>query len=125
MSKFIVQHPRAVIAIVLLFTVIFLCGLRRGLSLDASPLGFIERSSQAGADFSQTRKEFGPDDYLVVAVSSEDIFTPENIARLRILHEKIERMSGVREVLSLINVPYACSVNGAVEANRLISSDLP
>src|SRR5262245_10555265 len=34
-------------------------------------------------------------------------------------------MSGVDEVLSLTNVRYACSVNGAVEANRLISSDLP
>lgn len=125
MSKFVIHHPRAVITLVLIITAIFGYGLRYGLTLDVSPLGFIERESQASADFSQARKEFGPDDYLVAAVTCNGIFIPENIARLRILHEKIEKLSGVSEVLSLINVPYARSVNGVVEANRLISGENP
>ncbi len=120
MSKFVVRYPHAIIAVVILLTVFFGFGLKRGLVLDVSPLGFVERESQERSDFEAVRKHFGPDDYLVIAVVCDDVFAPQSLARLRTVHEKIERTSGVAEVLSLINVPYARSVNGVVEADELI-----
>ncbi len=120
MTKFIVRQPRAIIAAVILITAFFAYGLSRGVVLDVSPLTFVERGSQARADFEQARKNFGPDDYLVVAAVCDDVFAPENLQRLRSLHEKITGMSGVAEVLSLINVPYAHSEGGVVEIDKLI-----
>ncbi len=122
MSKFIIHHPRAIIAAVLLVTAFFGFGLLRGLILDVSPLGFVERGSQAREDYELARKNFGSDDYMVAAVVCDDVFSPENLERMRALHHKIMRLDGVLEVLSLINVPYAHSVNGVVEIDSLIPS---
>ncbi len=122
MSKFIVQHPRLIIAAVILLTAASIFGLRQGLVLDVSPLTFVERNSREELDFTAVRKEFGSDDYLVVAVVCDDVFAPANIARLRSLHDKIEQTSGVSEVLSPVNVPYARSVDGVVQVVKLISN---
>jgi uncharacterized protein len=122
MSKFVVHHPRVIIAAVILLAAASIFGLRRGLVLDVSPLTFVERGSREELDFTGVRKEFGPDDYLVVAVVCDDVFAPANIARLRILHKKIEQTRGVSEVLSPVNVPAARSVDGVVQVVKLISN---
>jgi hypothetical protein len=120
MSKFVARYPHAIIIVVILLTAFFGFGLRRGLVLDVSPLGFVEGESRERDDFEAARKNFGPDDYLVVAVVCDDIFAPGSLAKLRALHERIEQKTGIAEVISLINAPYAHSVNGVVEADELI-----
>ncbi len=120
MSQFIVRHPLVIISAVVVLTALFGFGLRRGVELDVSPLGFVEKGSQARTDFENARRNFGADDYLVVAVVCDDVFAPANLARLRTLHERIEKTKGVAEVLSLINVPRARSVDGVVSAEKLI-----
>ncbi|MEO6725691.1 MAG: MMPL family transporter, partial [Blastocatellia bacterium] len=113
MTQFVVHRPRVTIAIVIAVTAVFAFGLRRGLELDVSPLSFVARNSQERRDFAEARKNFGADDYLLIAVicpPQEDIFFAANLDRLRTLHRKIERTSGVVEVLSLGNVPYARSL---------------
>jgi hypothetical protein len=120
MSHYIVRHPLAIISAVVVLTFLFAFGLRRGVELDVSPLGFVERGSQARADFENARQHFGADDYLVVAVVCDDVFAPANLARLRTLHDQIEKTKGVAEVLSLSNVPHARSVEGVVSAGKLI-----
>src|SRR5215470_484982 len=117
---FIVRRPRVVISVVVALFAFFAIGLWRGVRLDVSPLGFVERDGRARADFETARKNFGPDDYLVVAVVCDDVFAPANIARLRNLHDRISKTRGVAEVLSLINAPYARSSGGVVSAESLI-----
>jgi len=112
MNQFVIRRPQAVIATVLVVTVAFAFGLSRGLELDVSPLSFVARNSQERRDFADARKHFGADDYLLIAVVSDDAFSAPNLERLRKLHQKIERTSGVAEVLSLNNVPYARSLSG-------------
>lgn len=119
-TSFVTNRPRLIIAFVCLMTVVAGLGLRRGLELDVSPLSFIADGDQERADFETARKYFGPDDYLVVAVVCDDVFAPENLARLRALHSSLTRLSGVSEVLSLVNVPYARSVGEQVEAAQLL-----
>ena len=117
---FIVRRPRAIISTVVALSAFFAFGLWRGVRLDVSPLGFVEREGQARADFETARKNFGPDDYLVVAAVCDDVFAPANIARLKDLHERISKTKGVAEVLSLVNAPYARSAGGVVSAENLI-----
>src|SRR2546427_6922515 len=118
---FIVRRPRAVISTVIALSAFFALGLWwRGVRLDVSPLGFVERDGQARADFEIARKNFGPDDYLVVAAVCDDVFAPANLARLKDIHDRILKTKGVAEVLSLVNAPYARSVGGVVSAESLI-----
>jgi predicted RND superfamily exporter protein len=120
MSKFVIRHPRLIIAMVGLLTLFFGVGLRRGLILDVSPDGFAERDNQARSEFEAARKSFGPDDYLVVAVVCDDVFAPASLERLQALHEKILSTPGVAEVLSLINVPYARSTGEGASLEKLL-----
>jgi len=122
---FIVRRPRAIISTVIALSAFFAFGgLWRGVRLDVSPLGFVEQVGQARADFETARKNFGPDDYLVVAAVCDDVFAPANIARLRDLHDRILKTRGVAEVLSLANAPYARSVDGKVLAESLFDCGL-
>jgi len=124
MSRFVVSHPWPIIVIVLLLTVVFAFGLRRGLTLDVSPLSFVAENSQERRDFAEARKHFGADDYLLIAVVCDDVFAPANLARLKKLHEQIERVKGVGEVLSLASVPYARSQGESVSLEKLIPDSL-
>src|SRR5262245_43790479 len=118
---FIVRRPLAIVSMVIALSAFFaLGGLWRGVRLDVSPLGFVEREGQARADFETAREKFGPDDYLVVAVVCDDVFAPAGAARLRDLHDRIAKTKGVEEVLSLVNAPYARSVDGVVSAVSLL-----
>jgi predicted RND superfamily exporter protein len=121
---FIVRRPRAIISMVVALSAFFAFGLWRGVRLDVSPLGFVEQEGQARTDFETARKNFGPDDYLVVAVVCDDMFAPPNIARLRDLHDRISKTRGVAEVLSLVNAPYARSAGGVVSAESLLDCGL-
>jgi predicted RND superfamily exporter protein len=116
----IVNHPRLVIGAVLLLTALFALGFRRGLPLDVSPLGFVEKESRERTDFDAARRSFGDDLYLVVALVSEDAFAPARLARLRALHQQIDSLAGVAETLSLVNVPYARSAPGGAAIEQLI-----
>ena len=120
MSRFIIRHPRAIVAAVLFVTAFFAFGLRNGLILDVSPLSFVERGSRERADFETTREEFGPDDYLVIAVVCEDVFAPANLERLRLLHDRLAKIQGVAEILSLINAPYARGEGDRVSREKLL-----
>src|SRR5262245_12300393 len=121
---FIVRRPRAIISMVVALSAFFAFGLWQGVRLDVSPLGFVEQEGQARTDFETARKNFGPDDYLVVAVVCDDVFASPNIARLRDLHDRISKTRGVAEVLSLVNAPYARSAGGVVSAESLLDCGL-
>ena len=128
LTCFIVRRPREIVAAALVLTALFAFGLRRGLVLDVSPLSFVERGSRERADFETARKDFGPDDYLVAAVvcpqgspsDSEDMFAPANLEKLRALHDRIAKTSGVAEILSLINVPYARPLAEGASLEKLL-----
>jgi predicted RND superfamily exporter protein len=120
MSRFIVRHSRAIVAAVFGLTALFAFGLRNGLILDVSPLSFVERGSRERADFEAARDAFGPDDYLVVAVACDDVFAPASLERLRTLHERLAKIQGVAEILSLINVPYARGDGESVTPEKLL-----
>ncbi len=123
MSRFIVgavRRPLAVILVVITLSALSAIGLWRGVRLDVSPLGFVEPEGEARTDFENARKNFGPDDYLVVAAVCRDVFDSESVSRLRRLHDQIAQTRGVSEVVSVVNAPYARNVDGIVSAERLI-----
>ncbi|QQS48284.1 MAG: MMPL family transporter [Acidobacteriota bacterium] len=125
MIDFIISRPGFVIILVLLISLIFAFGLRNGLELDASALGFIERTSREKEFYEAARKNFGPDDYLAIAVVCDDIFAPRNLEKLRKLHNRVSEIRELAEVVSLINIPYARSFEGGASLERLIPEKIP
>jgi uncharacterized protein len=121
---FIVYRPRVIILTVIALSAFFAFGLWRGVRLDVSPLGFVEQEGQARTDFETARKNFGPDDFMVVAVVCDDVFDAACLARLKELHARISKTKGVDEVLSLVNAPYARSSDGVVSAANLLDCGL-
>ncbi len=103
----IVNRPFLIILAVVVVTAILGFGLRRGLALNVSPLLFIAEQSKEREDYNRARANFGDDLFMVVACVSDDAFAPNTLARLRALHQQIEQLKGIAEVISLINSPYA------------------
>ncbi|MEP7270970.1 MAG: MMPL family transporter [Acidobacteriota bacterium] len=119
-SAWIVDNPRKVIAVVILLTVTSIIGLRGGVELDASPLSFIQKESEKRTDYEAARRDFGDDLYLVLAIVADDVFSRENIAKLRALDLRIKAIHGVVSSLSVVDAPYARGIDGAVSFEKLI-----
>lgn len=120
LASFTVSRARLVILLTILITLFFLAGLRRGLELDVSPLAFIQKGSPALSDYLHSRDTFGDDLYLVVALACEDAFAPETLRQIRQLHKQIEAVSGVVEINSLANVPFARSTKDGASLEKLV-----
>lgn len=116
----IINHPLYVIIAVVIVTMLLGLGLRHGLELNVSPLLFVEERSQEREDYNSARQSFGDDLFMVVAVESEDAFAPANLAKLRTLHQQIEKLPGVAEIISLSNAPYARGDSEGATLDRLI-----
>ena len=116
----IVKRPILIISGVVIITAILGFGLRHGLALNVSPLLFVQAQSKERDDYNQARKSFGDDLFMVVALVSEDAFTPRNLTKLRNLHQQIEKLSGIAEVISLSNSPYARGDQKGVSLEKLI-----
>lgn len=124
-SGWIINHPRTVILAVLVLTALSALMLRHGIELDVSPLSLVERNSSSRRDYEDARRDFGDDQYLVLAVTVDQVFDPATLKRLRALDESIGRSPGVAEVLSLFNVPYARSTPDGASLERLIPEGDP
>ncbi|MBS1808896.1 MAG: MMPL family transporter [Acidobacteria bacterium] len=116
----IIHRPWLVIIAVILLTVFLGSGLRHGLELNVSPLLFVEEHSREREDYDSIRKSFGDDLVLVVAVESDDAFAPANLAKLRTLHQQIEKLKGVAEIISLSNAPFARSNAEGATLEKLV-----
>ena len=119
-ARFVLANPRLIILAIVFVTIALGSGLRHGLLLDVSPQVFIERESQARDDFERNRRQFGDDRYMIIAVICDDIFAPANFAKLRKLHEQLSALSGVAEILSLSNVPFARSLPEGAALEKLV-----
>ena len=120
MKSIIVNHPILIILSVIFLTLFFGFGLRGGVELNVSPLQFIEKNSPERNDYNSVRESFGDDLFMVVALVSDDAFAPANLAKLRTLHEQIEKVSDVAEIISLSNSPYARGDEKGVTIEKLV-----
>jgi predicted RND superfamily exporter protein len=70
------------------------------------------------------RDRFGNDELLFVGLVTDDVFTRENLARIRRMTKRFEEVEGIRTVLSLSNAPDVRSVEGDVSI-RSIFEEVP
>lgn len=90
------------------------------LKFDTSNEGFLHESDPALQTYNEFREEFGRDDFLVLAVYSEHLFSHDALTKLKALHDDLyESVPYLEDITSLINVR-----NTRGEGDTLIVEDL-
>jgi hypothetical protein len=103
----LVGHPRAVLAALALACAIAAAALVRldppglRLELDPSTEPLLPRGDPARDIYARAVREFGDDELFAIAMETPELFTRENLATLRAVHEAIARLPAVRGVQSL------------------------
>ncbi|NNF46279.1 MAG: MMPL family transporter [Desulfofustis sp.] len=75
------------------------------LTFDTSNEGFLHEDDPYLKTYNQFRDQFGRDDFLVLAVFSEDLFSTKVLEKLRVLHDDLDSsVPFLEDITSLINV---------------------
>jgi len=85
------------------------------LEIDPSANRLFSQDMPARQFYDKTRQLFGSDETLIITVASDDVFSPENIATIRRMTERISEIDAVHHVLSLSNAVDIRSVDDGLE----------
>ena len=89
------------------------------LTIDTSNESFFRPDDQVLIDYNEFRNQFGKDEFIVIAISSSDIFNLDFLKKLRELHQDVEQnVPYLDEITSLVNVR-----NTRGETDKLIVED--
>lgn len=104
------RHPWAILAVVLVLSLIALAqliDLRTGklqLRVDPSDEQLLGQANEGWKFYQSARHLFGNDETILVAVESQDVFSPQTAALVKRLTDQLETVAGVQSVISLSNV---------------------
>jgi predicted RND superfamily exporter protein len=74
-------------------------------------------------DYQNFRDQFGRDEQIILLVKSEDIFSPEFLARFKQFHEDLgNTLPLVSEISSLVNAPYIEKTNGELKTTAFLDN---
>src|SRR4030095_12020497 len=119
-AKFVVLHPKPIIAITLAVTAAYLAIiLLFGVSFDGSP-ETLARKDETYDFYNETRRVFGDDHVIIVAITTTDVFNAGFLVKLNRLTERLAALSGVDQALRLTNIKAAKQVEGGISIGRLI-----
>ncbi|MFY9554935.1 MAG: MMPL family transporter, partial [Blastocatellia bacterium] len=119
-AKFVVYHPKPIIAATLAITAGFLAVIViRGIAFNGSP-ETLARKDETFNFYTQTRYIFGDDRVIVVGVTTSEVFTPQFLTRLDRLTNRLAAVTGVDQAMSLANVKTIRREEGGVNVGRLI-----
>ena len=111
---------------VVVLTGVFICAGLLGwqlqhLTFDTSNEGFLHEDDPYLITYNQFRDEFGRDDFLVLAVFSENLYSFEVLEKLRALHEDLEAsVPFLEDITSLINVRDVRGVGDTLLVDDLV-----
>lgn len=109
--RWIAGHPLYCIAVVALLSVaafLVVYDVQHGqlrLKIDPTIERLLPEKGEDRAVFERARQTFGDSDAVLVAVTMDEVFTPEGIARIDLLTTRFSELPGVRQASSMANVP--------------------
>ncbi|HED00888.1 MAG TPA: hypothetical protein ENN18_11020 [Proteobacteria bacterium] len=99
-AQFILQKRWLLLGIIFLLTIFFLFMIPRT-KTEHSVESFVLKNDPDLIFFEEFKKEFGTDEFFVLAFKDENIFTNEILEKIKALTEKLETIEEVRDVISL------------------------
>src|SRR5437870_1565283 len=94
-AKFVVSYPKTIISATIAITIGYIAViLVYGISFDGSP-ETLARKDETFRFYNETRKLFGDDRVIIVAITTGDVFNAEFLKRLDGLTNKLAAVAGV------------------------------
>lgn len=119
LGEVLIHSPKASLALILIAFFSLTTQLAY-IKIDTSAESFLHKDDPAIVGYDNFRKQFGRDEYFIVALSGDDVFTLEFLTTLKNLHEALEiQVGNLQSVESLMNVR---SIYG--DGDDLIAEDL-
>lgn len=106
----ICRFPGTIVTVVLilfLLSLVQIVDLHTGelqLRVDPSEEGLLGEDHEGWEFYQFARRIFGNDETIIVAVDADDVFTPQTIDLVKRLTDRLARVQGVQDVVSLTNV---------------------
>lgn len=117
------QHPLLIILILLVVSASAVPGLFR-LQVDTSLNSLIPQYSSERRIYEEVADEFGTDNTTIVYVKDSSLWSVEKLQHLKKLHDKLQSLSAVTHVSSLINLQNIRGTKGEINSGKLFE-DLP
>jgi len=111
--RYIVSHPRRIILLHFLVTLLFAFQLPR-LQFQTGLYDLVIEDlpqTQAYRDF---KKTFGSEELILLVAKARDIFEPDTFRQLTDLSERLSRVKGIKRIVSLPTIRKAMNVTGSV-----------
>ncbi len=102
-TGFILRHPLAVVMLTLLVTLGALFCVSR-IKLDNSVDVFFDKKSRGYTEFEKWKEQFGSDQVVIIAFSSDNIFSAENLSLIADLTSRFQSLKYADKVTSLTSV---------------------
>ncbi|MGH7822873.1 MAG: hypothetical protein ACREQ9_24205, partial [Candidatus Binatia bacterium] len=109
----IVERPWHVLGLLLLLTA-FLGYHAAHISMDSSVEALLPEDDPGKRYYEDVRRVFGSDEVGVVALVADDVYTTEVLRKLARLTAALEKIDGVKSVVSLANAPDPFAETGEV-----------
>ncbi len=115
----ILKYPKVVIAIVVLFTIVFGVYARRvGITTDIK--AFFPEDHPQVISYDEIGEKFGGADRIMVALTTADVFTVTNLRSIEQLTQEIQQIPGVTNVRSLTTIEEIAGSDWGIEVVPLI-----
>ncbi|MGE4608136.1 MAG: MMPL family transporter, partial [Myxococcota bacterium] len=115
------ERPGVLWGITLLLSLVSLLGLfdptsgELRLRIDPSTSGLVASGDEAQHFYEQTRRRFGDDEALVLALHFDELFSFESLGRIATITQQLEALPEAPEVLSLSNAVHIRAADGDIE----------
>lgn len=122
--RYIVDHPRRIILLFLLVTLLFALQLPR-LQFQTGIYDLVIEDLPQTRFYQEFKKTFGPEELILVVVKAKDIFQPATFKQLADLSATFSQIKGIRRVISLPGIKKAMDVTGSVPLERFQELIIP
>ncbi|HKF56801.1 MAG TPA: hypothetical protein VKJ45_15190, partial [Blastocatellia bacterium] len=120
LAKLAVSYPWAVIAITLGITLAMGSVIAiRGIHFNGS-LESLARKDSDSQFYDKVKGAFGDDRVIVVALTTDDVFTPQFVNKLAKLTSELEAVPGVEEAQSITNIKSIRRAGDDVVVDKLV-----
>ncbi len=108
-ARLLTHHAKALLVLVALVTLAALQGIvdlrsfTLRLRVDPSIDQLLPQGDEERAFYERARKLFGSDEFVLLVLAADDVVTPERLASIQRITERVAALDGVHRVLSIAN----------------------
>ena len=117
--KFSYSYPKSVLLLLIALTLAAMPGLQK-LQFDISAQSLMVTSDPGWESYQQSLLDFGSDSTVIVVLSDEDLFSIENLERVRSLVRRLQQLDFIDDTSSLFSVPNIREVDGVIESRPFL-----